>query len=45
MSINETLQQHLNKLNNLAKELDVIANVLLPKIKVMVLLTSLLNSY
>jgi ferredoxin-fold anticodon binding domain-containing protein len=45
MSINETLQQHVNKLNNMAKELDAIANVVLAQVKVMVLLTSLPNSY
>ncbi len=44
MSINETLQ-HVNKLNNMAEELDAIANVVLAKVKVMVLLTSLPNSY
>lgn len=45
MNINETLQQHVNKLNNMAKELDAIANVVLAKVKAMVLLTSLPNSY
>jgi hypothetical protein len=45
MNINETFQQHVNKLNNMAKELDAIANVVLAKVKAMVLLTSLPNSY
>jgi len=45
MSSNETMEQHVNKLNTMAKELDAIGIGVFPKIKMMVFLMNLHDSY
>jgi hypothetical protein len=45
MNFSETMEQHINKLNVMAKELEAIVTKVPLKVKVMVFLLSLLNSY
>ncbi len=45
MSSSETMEQHLNKLNMMAKELEAIETKVPLEVKVMVFLSSLLDSY
>jgi len=45
MNFNETMEQHINKLNVMAKELEAIESRVPFEVKVMVFLLSLLDSY
>jgi len=45
MSSNETMEQHVNKLNVMVEKLDPIGAKVPPKVKVLIFLMSLPNSY
>jgi len=45
MNPTKTMEQDLNKLGAMAKELDVIGTTIPPKVKIMVLLMNLFESY
>jgi hypothetical protein len=45
MNSNETMEQHVNKLNVMVKELDAIGSKVPPKLKVLIFLMSLPNNY
>jgi len=45
MNSNETMEQHVNKLNIMVEELDAIGAKMPPKVKVLIFLMSLPNSY
>jgi hypothetical protein len=45
MSSNETMEQHVNKLSVMVEELDAIGIKVPPKVKVLIFLMSLPNSY
>jgi hypothetical protein len=45
MNSNETMEQHVNKLNVMVEELDAIGSKVPPKVKVLIFLMSLPNNY
>jgi predicted metal-dependent TIM-barrel fold hydrolase len=45
MNSNETMEQHVNKLNIIVEELDAIRAKVPPKVKVLIFLMSIPNSY
>ncbi len=45
MNSNETMEQHVNKLNVMVEELNAIGSKVPPKVKVLIFLMSLPNNY